>query len=995
MKKKKPAIITLRESLSYEPVELTFGTSGLRGLVSDMTSLECFSNVRGFLAWLRDRGDIAAGGEVFLAGDLRPSTASLVATPAVRGELLQAAVRAVEDAGLSPVYLGTIPTPALVLHALGHKAPSIMVTGSHIPFDRNGMKLTTPRGEVGKDDEAPILAAVRAAREREYTRPVDESIFDAAGMIRDDQRRDLPAARAGAGEEYERRFTTAFPAGFLAGRRILVWEHSAVGRDILVRILSALGAEVIAAGRTDEFVAVDTEAVDDRMLALIQGLVDAAGGETVDAAVSTDGDGDRPLFLAVDRGRLRFVPGDLLGVLAAEFLGARHAAVPINVNDAVDAYAKTRDITVQKTRIGSPYVVAALKAAGWEANGGFLTGAPLSVPRGGTLAPLPTRDAVLPLLCVLCASLGNGRSTSALVDALPRRFGASVVVRDFPTARAREIMAWLTPSDATLRSALFAPGSVTLVGLDGAERTDTGAMPAAEEAAGLRARIARIFSPADGSDEVQWIDWLDGVRVGFTGGDVVHLRPSGNAPEMRVYVVTGSAERTAAIVAAASAANGTVRRLEREAAERTAIAAFRALPRAIPLAGAVQHYEWGGREFIPALIGLPNPEGRPFAELWMGTHPRGTATADIDGARISLDRLIAADPWVVLGSDDALRFTGRLPYLFKVLDVRVMASIQAHPSKAQAEEGFARENAAGIPLDAAQRSYRDENHKPEVHVVLTDFWMLHGFRPLEEISEVLGSEAELAACMPDFDQRRRAAAGPAARAALLKELYARVMTMPQQAVNAILDPLVARLEAEDARGALSRDMPGFWALRAARTFPLPGGGRDRGIVSAYLMNLVRLKPGQGTYQPAGTLHAYLEGANVELMANSDNVLRGGLTPKHVDVNELLATLDFSDGKPAILEGRARSETGREYETPAEEFALERIEVSQGVPYSGGREHGADTLIAVEGSAAVVAAGRALTLSRGGIALVPAGVPYSVAARAPRAVLFKASVPPRS
>jgi mannose-6-phosphate isomerase class I len=184
----------------------------------------------------------------------------------------------------------------------------------------------------------------------------------------------------------------------------------------------------------------------------------------------------------------------------------------------------------------------------------------------------------------------------------------------------------------------------------------------------------------------------------------------------------------------------------------------------------------------------------------------------------------------------------------------------------------------------------------------------------------------------------------------------------------------------------------IWALRAARTFPLPAGHRDRGILSIYLLNLVHLRPGQGTYQPSGTLHAYLEGADVELMANSDNVLRGGLTPKHVDVPELLATLSFRDGHPSILEGRATSETSREYETQAEEFALERIDIGPGVPYSGGRDHSADTLIVTEGAAAVVAAGRTLLLPRGGCTIVPAGVPYSVAARGARAVLYKAGVP---
>ena len=525
------------------------------------------------------------------------------------------------------------------------------------------------------------------------------------------------------------------------------------------------------------------------------------------------------------------------------------------------------------------------------------------------------------------------------------------------------------------------------------ERPINAGDPAVEALAGLKERINRYFTAADGFDDAAGVSWRDGVRIRFKNGDVAHVRPSGNAPEMRFYANAGTQERADAIAARGVAEDGIVRSMERDARERLALASYKAQPRPVPLVAAPRNYAWGGRTYIPDLLGLDNSGGQPFAELWMGAHPRAPAVAQVDGARITLDRLVAFDPFLTLGSDAALRFAGRLPYLFKVLDVRDMASIQAHPSKAQAEEGFSRENEAGIPLDAANRNYRDDNHKPEVHVVLTDFWMLHGFKPLEEIGAFLSSVPEMASIMPDFVGRVTAAAADSAgRAAALRDLYAHVMTMPQPVADGILNPLVARLEAEEARGALVREDPGFWALRAARTFPLPDGHRDRGIISIYLLNLVHLKPGQGTFQPAGTLHAYLEGVNVECMANSDNVLRGGLTPKHVDVPELLSTLSFRDGRPSILEGRATSEASREYETPAEEFSLERIEVSQGVPYSGGREHSADCLIVIEGSAAIIAAGRALTLSRGGICMVPAGVPYSLAARAPKAVLFKAGVP---
>ncbi|MGA2639300.1 MAG: mannose-6-phosphate isomerase, class I [Spirochaetia bacterium] len=985
MKKKKTVVTSLRKSLSYEPVELAFGTSGLRGLVKDITNLEAYVSVRGFLAWLLKVGDIEKRGTVFAAGDLRPSTSSIVPDEGFRGDILQAVCRAVTDAGLLLSNLGTIPTPALVLHAMRHSAPGIMVTGSHIPFDRNGLKFTRPAGEVLKSDEQPILAAVAEARRAEYERPSEQSIFDERGMLRPESRVAIPETVAEAGEEYVHRYASAFPRGALAGKRVLVWEHSAVGRELLARTLGELGAQVVTAGRSDTFVPVDTEAVNEPMLRSLQAMVDANGGASLTAVVSTDGDSDRPLVLAVDAGRVSFIPGDLLGILAARFLGVRHVAVPISCNDAVDEFCSAAGIQLVKTRIGSPHVIAALREAGWEGNGGFLTASPLTVRGGGTLSPLPTRDAFLPILCALASSLAR--------DFLPKRFGRSLVLREFPMSSAREIMRWLTPSDSSIAEAAFTPSGLSVRNTDGTERMLESTDALVEEITGIRAGIDRYFVPADGFTEVERINWLDGVRVRFSSRDVAHLRPSGNAPEMRFYTNADTLERAEAIARLGVADDGVLRRMARDAADRMAIASYRGTPRPLPLFGVIQHYAWGGRELIPGLLGIVNTANQPCAELWMGAHPRGAAQVEIDGTRMTLDRLIAADPWLTLGHAVALRFAGRLPYLFKVLDVRDMASIQAHPSQAQAEEGFARETAAAIPIDAPNRTYRDENHKPEVHVVLTDFWMLHGFRPLEEMFEVFGSEKELSPILSGFPEKLSAAGRqPEARQALLRELYRQVMTMPQFEVDGILDPLVSRLEAEESAGQLGKGHPGFWALRAARTFPIPAGHRDRGILSIYLLNLVHLRPGQGTYQPAGTLHAYLEGADVELMASSDNVLRGGLTPKHVDVPELLATLAFREGPPPILEGRATSETSREFETPAEEFALERIEIAPGVPYSGGREHSADTLIVTEGAAAVVAAGRTLLLSRGGCAIVPAGVPYSLAARAASAVLYKAGVP---
>lgn len=422
----------------------------------------------------------------------------------------------------------------------------------------------------------------------------------------------------------------------------------------------------------------------------------------------------------------------------------------------------------------------------------------------------------------------------------------------------------------------------------------------------------------------------------------------------------------------------------------SALRAFAARPRPLRLEGAVRHYAWGGRQFIPDLIGRPNPEGLPFAELWLGAHPAAPAAALIDGARIALDALVAAAPVEVLGASDARRFAGRLPYLLKVLDARTMLSLQAHPSLAQARAGFARENSAGIPLEARERTYRDDNHKPEVHAALTEFWMLHGFRPLGEIADALDAAPELARLDPGFRARLRRAGGePGARRGLLRDLYRSLMTMPQPEVDRMLDALVRRLERNPAD---DRDRHDYWALRAALTFPLPDGHRDRGIAAIYLLNLLHLRPGEGTFQSAGTLHAYLEGANVELMANSDNVVRGGLTAKHVDTQGLLDILTFEPARPTVLDGRPVADTERVYDAPVGEFLLSRIQPTPAHPHAETRDHGADCLIALEGSARTVTMDETLELPRGAACLVPAGIAYRLEAVGGPAVVYRARVP---
>jgi mannose-6-phosphate isomerase class I len=311
----------------------------------------------------------------------------------------------------------------------------------------------------------------------------------------------------------------------------------------------------------------------------------------------------------------------------------------------------------------------------------------------------------------------------------------------------------------------------------------------------------------------------------------------------------------------------------------------------------VQHYDWGDTDFIPALLGIDNPEREPYAELWMGAHPDLPAEAEADGKWVPLNELIDASPDEVLGPAVTREFEGRLPYLFKVLSAKAPLSIQAHPSKDAAKEGFARENAAGVPLTARHRNYRDDNHKPELITALTDFYGLRGFRPLPEIARVLQQAPEFRELMPDFEPTPEC----------VKTLYEKFMSLPQAEVDSVFDPLVRRLKEADAKRPFTRDELEYWVLKADRDYPTDGH-RDRGLLSIYLLNLVHLQPGEAMYLPAGILHAYLEGSGMEIMANSNNVLRGGLTPKHADVPELLATLTFEGAsaeilRPALLRGK--------------------------------------------------------------------------------------------
>lgn len=322
--------------------------------------------------------------------------------------------------------------------------------------------------------------------------------------------------------------------------------------------------------------------------------------------------------------------------------------------------------------------------------------------------------------------------------------------------------------------------------------------------------------------------------------------------------------------------------------------------------GRIQHYAWGGKTFISGLFKQENTENLPNAEYWLGTHPGGPSTVVLsENAFTSLTALINSDKKRYLGEYVTSQFNG-LPFLLKILDVKDMLSIQVHPTKAAAEEGFKRENELGIPLTASHRNYKDENHKPEVMVALSDFWLLHGFA--NDISERVKNYEILVPFASDF------------KTGGIKGLYQKLMELTHSQVNEILQPLSNRIIPLYDMNQLSKSSPDFWAARAMQTFKNEEGNFDKGIFSIYLFNILNLKPGQGIFQGAGMPHAYLEGQNIELMSNSDNVLRAGLTPKHIDIPALLANTNFVSTIPVIIDGNLDSLL-QTYDCPVPDFVL--------------------------------------------------------------------------
>jgi len=509
--------MTLLDSLDHKPKELAFGTSGLRGLVADMTDLECYINTRGFVEFLLGSKNIKSGTSFGLAGDLRDSTP----------RILQAVACGILDSGSKINFLGFIPTPAAAYYCVRRDIPLAMITGSHIPDDRNGIKFYKKGAEVLKEDEVAIKSAVANVRQQIYGQPVDE-LFNKTGELL--KKIELPPQDKTAATDYLQRYIPLFGNNSLAGKKLIVYQHSSLAADMLVGLMKGFGAEVIPVDRSEKFIPIDTENITPQNQAYFKSL--AAKFPDNFAIISTDGDGDRP-FVIDQRGI--FHRGDILGAITAEYLKAQVAVLPISASDAVDTYLSSLGIKIVHTKIGSPYVIAAMTEAaqngadpvvGWEVNGGLMTGSDIKIGNEMLLA-LPTRDAFLPIFCALIAATQKGCKISELFAGLPQRFTQAGLLDNFPSGTSQAIL-----------------------------------VKYAQDSEANHQELEKFFKSEDGFGKVTGINSLDGIRITFTSGDIAHVRPSGNAPQLRIYSVSDSQKRADEIVGLALAEpNGILRKI--------------------------------------------------------------------------------------------------------------------------------------------------------------------------------------------------------------------------------------------------------------------------------------------------------------------------------------------------------------------------------------------------------------------------------------------------
>jgi len=393
------------------------------------------------------------------------------------------------------------------------------------------------------------------------------------------------------------------------------------------------------------------------------------------------------------------------------------------------------------------------------------------------------------------------------------------------------------------------------------------------------------------------------------------------------------------------------------------------------LQNTIQYYEWGSSTAIPDFLEQKNPSGRPWAELWMGAHSKAPSRVNWAGKWFTLIELIQKYPHDILGRDMSGKFYTALPYLFKVLAAAKPLSIQAHPDRAQAKAGFERENRQNIPLDSPIRNYKDANHKPECICALSKFYALYGFRSVAEIIELMTTACP-AGLSEALDHLKKNSDSHG-----LKVFYTDLMTMDPAKQKRIVQEAMQNLDKISDQGSVN------WMKKLSEAYP-----SDIGILSPLLLNLICLEPGQALFLPAGELHAYLEGLGIELMANSDNVLRGGLTAKNIDVPELLKVVNFEPRPIDLLETNDCGKSEKVFITPASEFVLSLISVSEENSYYSSTRRSAEILLCSDGQADLqdVGSKSSIKIKKGDSVLIPAAVKgYRINGDA---LFYKAGVP---
>ncbi len=393
------------------------------------------------------------------------------------------------------------------------------------------------------------------------------------------------------------------------------------------------------------------------------------------------------------------------------------------------------------------------------------------------------------------------------------------------------------------------------------------------------------------------------------------------------------------------------------------------------LQNTVLHYAWGSPTSLPQLLGKENPSGRPWAELWMGAHPKAPSLVNCDGRWVSLKDLIEQHPQDMLGHRAAARFKNTLPYLLKVLAVAKPLSIQAHPSLEQAKAGFERENKQGIALNASQRNFKDENHKPECICAMSEFYALCGFRNITDIVAMMSASCPqgLADELKNLKKNSDSSG--------LKTFFIALMNMDSRRRKRVIDEALQNID------KFSDQRLKHWIKKLATEYPT-----DIGILSPIFLNLICLEPGQALFLPAGELHAYLEGLGIELMANSDNVLRGGLTVKHIDISQLVNVIQFRPRTVDILSAAATGGNEKIYYNPSEEFILSSICIAGQSCYESSPSRSIEILLCTDGKASVkdYGAKHIFEIEKGDSVIVPAAVKhYTISGDA---VVYKAAVP---